>query len=122
MYITRELIRMQPNTLFVFGDNDRRTGLSGMAKEFRGEPNSIGIRTKKAPSGITTAFYCDSEFEDNCRKIDEDIETILKQRQFFKYIFIPEGIGRGLARLQDAPRTLAYLEDKIEFLRESWRE
>jgi hypothetical protein len=45
-HITREMVRADPSTVFVFGDNMARNGLAGQAKEMRGEPNAIGVPTK----------------------------------------------------------------------------
>ena len=120
MFITREFIRLNPSILFVFGDNDERNGYGGMAKEFRGEPNAIGIRTKKAPRMDDAAFYTDDEFEDNAKKIDEDIATIIRcMKIVYTILYIPEGIGKGLASLEEkAPQTFRYLESQLNQLRE----
>ena len=120
MFITREFIRLNPHTLFVFGDNDEGLGYGGMAKEFRGEANAIGIRTKKAPRMNDAAFYTDDEFEDNAKKIDEDIALILQRMEMAQYtiLYIPGGIGEGLAGLKErAPRTFQYLESQLNLLR-----
>ncbi len=45
---TRAYIRAHPDWLFVFGDNMMRRGFGGQAAEARGEPNAIGIATKRA--------------------------------------------------------------------------
>mgnify|MGYP006999672235 CR=1 FL=1 len=37
-----------PNKIFIYGDNDLRTGLGGQAI-IRNESNTLGIRTKKFP-------------------------------------------------------------------------
>ncbi len=41
------MVRAEPETYWVFGDNLERRGLGGQAKEMRGEPNAIGIVTKR---------------------------------------------------------------------------
>jgi hypothetical protein len=56
-WITRDDLRANPNVLYLFGDNERREGLGGQAKEMRGEPNAIGVRTKASPSKHETAFW-----------------------------------------------------------------
>ena len=56
--------------MFVFGDNDKRTGRgkeSGQAV-IRDNSNALGIRTKKSPY----EFYTDKELESNKKKIDHD--------------------------------------------------
>lgn len=115
--IFRKNIQANPNILFIFGDNDLRVGYGGMAKEFRGEPNSIGIRTKKYPTSNSKAFYTDSEYEENCAKIKEDIELIKKAAKNYIAICIPEGIGSGLAKLdQKAPKTYEFLMEQLQLL------
>lgn len=114
--VTREYIKANRGTLFVFGDNDLRTGLGGMAKECRGESNTRGIRTKKKPSTTPDSYYTDDEFNENCRKIDEDIRSIISYFDTCTYIrvFIPNRIGGGLAKLdKSAPRTYEYLCNAI---------
>ncbi|KKL05458.1 hypothetical protein LCGC14_2605850, partial [marine sediment metagenome] len=49
-HITRQMLRDEPDTLFVFGDNMQRRGLGGQAFAMRGEPNAVGIPTKIFPS------------------------------------------------------------------------
>lgn len=121
MFITRKIIKDNPHTLFIFGDNDKRKGYGGMAKEFRNEPNSMGVRTKKAPNMGAAAFYIDDEFEDNVKKIDEDIEEILHLMNRFKHLVIPDGVGKGLAKLQEnAPRTFNYLQEHLNRLRKKF--
>lgn len=121
MFITREFIRLNPHILFVFGDNDMRNGFGGMAKEFRDEPNSIGIRVKKAPNMSDSAFYTDDEFGDNIEKIDEDIDNIKLRMKTDTYttLYIPEGIGEGFAKLKEKARfTHLHLKQQLDILKE----
>ena len=48
-FIYRSDLKANPSVLYLFGDNLQRVGLGGQAKEMRGEPNAVGIATKKAP-------------------------------------------------------------------------
>ena len=48
--------RRHRDRLFVFGDNDARRGLAGQAA-IRGEPNAIGLATKRSPSHVAHAYY-----------------------------------------------------------------
>jgi hypothetical protein len=69
------------------------------------------------------AFYTDGEFEDNAKKIDEDIALILQRMEMKLYtlLYIPEGIGKGLASLEEkAPQTFRYLESQLNRLREQY--
>jgi hypothetical protein len=42
---------------YVFGDNGRRIGFGGQAKEMRGEPNAIGVATEWVPTNRPNAFF-----------------------------------------------------------------
>lgn len=108
--IKRSNVRSNPNYIYVFGDNDKREGYGGQAKEMRGEPNAIGIRVKKSPSMSQNSFYTDNEYEENIRKISIDLSK-LEQKSYNKTIVFPEnGIGTGLAMLyKTAPKTFIYL-------------
>jgi hypothetical protein len=110
--ITRGEVRDNPDKIYVFGDNDKRAGLGGQAAAMRGEPNAIGVRTKKAPDNKPGSFYSDAEFDANRQKIDEDFSKVVAQARAGKPIVIPEdGLGTGRARL--GPRTLAYINKWI---------
>lgn len=119
-FITRKDLADNKDKIFLFGDNDLRIGFGGQAKQMRGEKNSIGIRTKKAPSMGTDSFYTDDELEENIKKIDEDFLKIPKDKD----IVIPSGgIGTGLAMLNiKAPKTFEYLQNKIKKLIEDQNE
>jgi len=120
LFITREFIKLNPHVLFVFGDNDIRQGLGGMAKEFRGEPNTMGIRTKKKPSMDDDAFYTDEELFGNIKKITEDGKAIMRRwnEGQYKTLYVPEGIGEGFAKLKEnAPFTYKHLKNAIALLR-----
>ncbi len=110
-HITRQDVNNNLNFLYVFGDNDAHKGMGGLAKECRGAKNSFGIRVKKYPSLIDDAFYNDGELENNIRKIDEDINNLLKvSKSYGAFIFSNAPIGSGLANLpKRAPRTYEYL-------------
>ena len=115
--IKRKNIEKNREILFVFGDNDERKGFGGMAKEFRGEINSIGIRTKKSPSSNLDAYYNDSEYEENCRKISEDVKSIIKKSKDYVGVWFTRNIGQGLADLpKKAPKTFEFLMKEFDRL------
>lgn len=113
-FITREYIKENRDKIFLFGDNILEMGYGGQAKEMRGEPNSIGISTKKAPHMFESAFFTDTEYEINCKILDKEFEKIPKDKE----IVIPEdGLGTGLSQLPTrAPKTYQYLLKKIKEL------
>ena len=119
--IKREDLKKNPGTLYVFGDNDQRSGLGGQAKEMRGEPNAMGISTKKAPNMDESAFKSDKEFEENARIITADVDAIIEAWNTGKYnkVLVPP-IGTGLAKLSEkAPRTFEYLNAELARLQET---
>jgi hypothetical protein len=105
---------MQPESLFIFGDNDIKKGCGGQAI-IRYCKNTIGIPTKKLPNNKSSSFYTDNEFEDNCRKIIDAISLIIKKSVDYGELVFPfDGFGTGLAKLpENAPKTLEFLEKLI---------
>ena len=120
-YWTVEDVRTNNKYLFIFGDNDIKRAKGGQAI-IRYEPNTIGIPTKKYPSYNSNAYYYDTEYDDNIKKIDTAIENIIIILKTGKYkgIILPaDGFGTGLANLKiNAPKTLKYIEDKVNELKE----
>lgn len=117
--ITRPFVKANPKTLFVFGDNDARTGLGGQAKEMRGEPNAVGISTKKLPAKTDNAYKTDKELEKNKASITADVNSIIKEYRTGKYnkVVIPP-LGVGLAELPTrAPETYKFLLEELERLK-----
>ena len=110
-WITRQDLRDNPNTQYIFGDNLDKKGYGGQAKEMRGEPNAIGIPTKKKPSKKDDAYFTDEEFEANVKAIDMAINKI----DTTKDMILPEkGIGTDLADTANkAPKTWNYLTEKM---------
>jgi len=101
-----------PNKIFIYGDNDLRTGLGGQAI-IRNESNTLGIRTKKKPTHEKDAYYTDKEFDSNKKKIVQDINKILDELLFGTTIIFSEGgYGTDRAKLKEkAPKTYQFLCD-----------
>lgn len=118
-WITREEIQANPDKIYVFGDNDARVGFGGQAKEMRGEPNTVGVRTKRAPTYRSVDFYYDKDFDENCLKIDQDMMKIRDYLKQGKIVVWPEaGVGTGIAKLsENAPNTLAAIENWLKILK-----
>jgi hypothetical protein len=113
---TEELLRDNPNKLFLFGDNNTRTGKGGQAV-IRDEPNAIGISTKLLPKNTPEAFMSDDQLADNKAVIDSDIKKAKeKAAKEGKTIVLPKGgFGTGLAALATkAPQTFAYLNKRLQ--------
>lgn len=110
-WIVRQDLRKEPDKFFVFGDNVRRTGLGGQAKEMRGEPNAIGVATKWFPGRESHDYFSDTKLcQDHVENDLFKIDTLLKAG---KTIVVPrDGIGTGLSELpQRAPRLDAYIRE-----------
>ena len=113
---TPELLRANPDKLFLFGDNNTRTGKGGQAI-IRDEPNAMGISTKLKPSNASDAFMSDDQLADNKAVIDSDIKKAKdRAAKEGKTIVLPKGgFGTGLAALATkAPQTFAYLNQRLQ--------
>ena len=118
-WIARSFVREHPDYIFLFGDNLARRGFGGQAAAMRGEPNVVGIPTKKLPSNSETAFFMDAEFEQNKAAIDEAFERLSGMCLMTDQVIVTpaNGIGTGRAQLESrAPLTFAYLQKRLEGL------
>lgn len=111
-FITRDYVRQNPDTMFLFGDNMARRGFGGQAREMRGEPNAIGIPTKWMPCNAPDAFFSDDDFEKVKGHIDKGFCLAVAHLIKEGIVVVPEdGLGTGLARLQEtAPRLAAHID------------
>ena len=109
-----DLVRKNPDKVFLFGDNLKGYGKGGQAI-IRNESNAIGIPTKKAPSMDKTAFFSDVEYTSNKKFIDEAFAKIPRG----KTIVVPkDNLGTGRAQLKTkAPKTWLYLQEKLKELK-----
>lgn len=117
--ISREFVRANRNRIFLFGDNLAGMGFGGQAAAMRGEPNCVGIPTKKLPSNRDDAFFTDLEFEQNKAAIDYAFDVLFhKISKAEQIIVIPaDGLGTGRAQLESrAPLTFAYLQKCLRAL------
>lgn len=116
--IKRGKVRQNPDVLYLFGDNMVRKGLGGQAKELRGEPNTVGIITKKYPTNKENSFFRDDDFKLFRDLLIEDMEIVISKIQsgIYKAIVIPK-IGVGLAKLpQYAPKCWKLLQTSLKSL------
>ena len=118
--ITRKYVRNNPQYLFLFGDNLIKNGYGGQAGAMRGEPNCIGIPTKRKPDMNPSSFFSDDIYEEIISIYEHLFERIKEEYVKGKYeaIVIPsEGLGTGLARLNKyAPKIYEYLQNKLKEL------
>lgn len=114
--IYREDLQKEPDTYFLFGDNLQEVGLGGQAAEMRGEPNAIGIPTKRKPSWTEDSFFSNNDIFEACFYIDKAFDRIPVDAN----VVVPEdGLGTGLAELPTrCPYIYKYILNKIEKLKE----
>lgn len=97
-WITRDMLRNEPESMFVFGDNRERWGLGGQAKEMRGEPNAIGVATLYAPG----LFY-DENDPSALSTVANDLSIVSKSLALGVTVYVPtDGLGTGLGRLKES--------------------
>lgn len=118
--INRQDLKANPDVLYVFGDNDQRRGYGGLAASVRGEPNAVGVRTKKEPTMAPGAFYSDSEKEKHVSDMAADLLPVEEHLQQGKIVVFPiSPLGSGFAKLEElAPETYHQLQSMVNVLRE----
>ncbi len=113
---TTSTTESNPDSLFIFGDNDIENGTGGQAT-IRGQPNAMGIPTTKTPD----VHYTDAEYLDNVKKIKASIckiKCVLKSGEFNKVVFSSGGLGTDIAQLKEhAPFTFAKLNQLVDELK-----
>lgn len=117
--ITRDMLRAEPETLFLFGDNLQRRGLGGQAKEMRGEPNAVGIPTKKAPSMHPCDMYKDADLGAYLDARAHDVMRLSRHLMDGGTVVLPaDGLGTGRAQLkQSAPAIWSQLQEDLTALK-----
>lgn len=115
--IRREDLRAEPEAIFLFGDNEARAGFGGQAGAMRGEPNALGIRTKRRPGTEPDDYWTngDDATARQTAMVDEDLAVAEKHLVAGRAVYLPEsGLGTGLAELpRRAPRTFAHLKRRL---------
>lgn len=100
--------------LYVFGDNVQRVGLGGQAAEARDKLNAYGIATMWAPG----APFKNEDYLRATDHIIHDIDGLvacLKAEKYKAVIFPSEGIGTGLACMEEcAPSCFDFLCGYLE--------
>jgi hypothetical protein len=117
-HITRKMLIDNPKILYVFGDNMIHQGYGGQAREMRGEPNAVGIPTKKYPGIKKSDYFSDDDFDEARVEIDKIFSRLAKFVFAGGQVVWPfDSIGTGLADLPNkSPKIWKYLESKREAL------
>ena len=111
---TEEIVKANPNKLFVFGDNILRYGKGGQAV-IRDLPNTLGIVTKRAPDTNDSAYFSDAI--DEMKELDWDIAklSMLRSSKVFTHIVFPsKGLGTGRAQMKSkSPMLYKMMKQKL---------
>jgi hypothetical protein len=116
--IFRKDLQDNPSVLYLFGDNSKRVGLGGQAGQMRGEPNAIGVATKREPTSWDYAFFYDTDLIEFSKSVDEDLLPVFSHLNHGGSIVIPsDGLGTGLSELPTrAPQCYEYLTKQLNLL------
>ena len=112
---TEEIVKANPNKLFVFGDNMLRYGKGGQAV-IRDLPNTIGIVTKREPRTGKGAYFSDAKDEmDTLLQDIRKLWLISRCNTFTHIVFPTKGIGTGRARMKSkSPILYKMMKNKLE--------
>lgn len=99
-----------PDKLYVFGENEEQQDTSiggGGQAVIRGYENAFGFCTLKAIGD----YWIDQNYEQNCAKIEKDIEALkIKAKNYSTIVFPTYGLGTGRAHMnKECPRTFLYM-------------
>lgn len=122
--IYRSMLMADRGTLFVFGDNLQRRGFGGQAGAMRGEPNAVGIPTKRTPRMDDAAFFTDDDFAEVQPHIDAAIDRLTRHLAGGGRVVLPAaGIGSGLAQLpRRSPMIHRYIVKRLYDLEVGFRD
>ena len=112
-----QLCKANPSTLFVFGDNLRRSGMGGQAI-IRYEPNTYGIATKVAPDRRDISYFSDlvpahrEAILDDLKGLQHVLRT--NPNRYTAVVFPAGGLGTGLSEMPTrAPRLFAEFNELL---------
>jgi hypothetical protein len=117
--IYRTDLQANPQVLYLFGDNEARVGLGGQAREMRGEPNAIGIATKRTPGSDEDAYWTMEDTDRQIEVLRKDLRlptSLLIQGRTVVYPL--DGVGTGLSELPvRAPKCMEYINEWVDLMR-----
>ncbi len=117
--VTRDRVRAGKLFLFAFDDDEMRLTEGTLAAQCRGEANTIGIRTRRAPGADPENVWTDTDIARHQQQLDEDFALLISWVEAGGPVFLPKaGLGNLQPRLVDtAPRTYLFLQKKVKELR-----
>lgn len=115
----RDVVNNNKKSLYLFGENCLHKNTNKIPSKtqavIRGLSNSVGIRTCYKPG----SGFRDNTYDKNIKMIREDFEEIISKTKKYTYINIVapgDGIGTGVANLDLAPKTKAFLDEQMRKL------
>ena len=104
-FYSEEVCLLNPNKLFIYGDNTLRCGKAGQA-QIRDRENSVGIATKFHPGMNEEDFFSDLKLNQCVNIMVQDVEKVVScltnpQRNFDTLVFPVNGFGTGLSQLPE---------------------
>jgi len=113
--IRPEDLRDNPGYIFLFGDNELRQGRGGQAAVCRGQPNAVGVATKRTPKTTPDAYWSDNNYGRQVTILERDLAPAFAHIRRGGTVVCPSrGLGTGLSELPSrAPRTFATLRQLI---------
>jgi hypothetical protein len=117
--VARDRVRAGKLFLFAFDDDELRLSEGGLAAQCRGEANTIGVRTRRAPGSDPDNVWSDTDIARHQQMLDEDFALMISWVEAGGPVFLPKaGLGNLQPRLVDtAPRTYLFLQKKVKELR-----
>lgn len=114
-FLTRQMVRARPTALFVFGDNLAESGFGGQAAEMRGEPNAVGLPTKRRPTREPAAYCSDADLPRIQRAAGPKLARLRQHLLAGGVVVWPQaGIGTGRAELATrAPAIAAWYAEVL---------
>jgi hypothetical protein len=113
-HITRRMLRAHPDWLFVFGDNLAGRGLGGQAREMSGEPNAVGLPTKRRPARDAEAYLADADLPEVQAAAAPAIQRLTQHLNAGgTVVWSAAAIGTGLA---DLPRRATAIARSYDFV------
>ena len=111
---TEEIVKANPNKLFIFGDNMLRYGKGGQAI-IRDLPNTLGIVTKREPRTGKSAYFSDAEDEMDVLLQDIRKLWLISRCNTFTHIVFPtKGLGTGRAHMKSkSPILYKMMKNKL---------
>jgi hypothetical protein len=107
-WITRNMLRAEPESIFVFGDNFKRVGMGGQAGAMRGESNALGVATKNAPGCSDADYFSGSPKE--AEMLLNELSVVVHALADGRTVYVPaDGLGTGLSELPKRAPALANL-------------